>query len=337
MNRLKCHRKTLAPLLVGIGLVVLLGGCQRPGTPAPVSPLPVVSPPSSPLGTPAARPTAEIGGRVVFHRQEEGGRFNIYILDLKTGELTQLTEGTGNNYDPVWSPDGTRIAFMSDREQRPPYSTLWVMNADGTEQRPLLASTRYLELGPTWSPDGTRIAFQSDRDGNADIFIFDLRSESLTNLTQHPNVDANPAWSPDGAQIAFASDRASNPEIWVISADGSGLRQITTSPTLGDWRPAWSPDGRSLIFESFPTVAPRDFYTQALDETEAHKIETFSVWNMWPAWITDDLILYAASEEYDEDTHTGSPANLYLQNLKTGEVKQLTSGTGNDGRPSWSP
>ena len=106
---------------------------------------------------------------------------------------------------------------------------------------------------------------------------------------------------------------------------------------LGDWRPAWSPDGQSLIFESYPTVAPRLLHIQGLGDAEAREVETFSVWNMWPAWVTDELILYAASEEYNEDTHRGSPANLYLQNLQTEEVHQLTSGPGDDGRPSWRP
>ena len=106
---------------------------------------------------------------------------------------------------------------------------------------------------------------------------------------------------------------------------------------MGDWRPAWSPNGQTLLFESYSTVAPRQLYIQGLGRAEAYEIKTFSIWNMWPAWVTDDLILYAASEEYDEDTHQGSPTNLYLQDLKTGELRQLTVGPGNDGCPSWRP
>jgi TolB protein len=293
--------------------------------------------PVSPFGVRRARFPIEPGGRVLFHRQEVGGQIDIYLLDLDSGGLTRLTEGEGNNYDPAWSPDGASIAFVSDRALGPPYGTVWLMDADGSGPRALLEAGRYLELGPTWSPDGTRIAFHSNREGNLDILVLDVESGELTNLTRHSNVDANPAWSPDGATMAFTSDRSGNPEVWVINVDGTGLQQITQSPLLGDWRPAWSPDGRALAFESFPTVAPRLVNIQALDGTEAHEVETFSIWNMWPAWVTNDLVLYAASEEYDEDAHEGSPANLYLQNLKTDEIIQLTTGSGDDGHPSWRP
>jgi len=337
MNSLKCKRETVVLFLIGIGLVIVLAGCRSRQPSTPVSTSPVF--PASPLETPSPEALVDLGGHVLFHRREQTGWMNIYVLDPETGDLTQLTKGQGNNYDPAWSPDGSRIAFISDRDRKPPYGTIWLMNADGSDPHPLLETGDYIELGPTWSPDGTRIAFQSNRgEGvNPDIFILDIASGALTNLTNHPNMDANPAWSPDGTKIAFVSDRSGNPEIWVVNTDGSELRQITKRPSLGDWRPDWSPDGRSLIFESYPTVAPRLLYIQDLDDAEAREVETFSVWNMWPAWVTDELILYAASEEYDEDTYKGSPANLYLQNLQTGEVHQLTSGPSDDGRPSWRP
>jgi Tol biopolymer transport system component len=253
--------------------------------------------------------------------------------------LTQLTEKQGNNFDPAWSPDGTRIAFISDRGQRPPYGTLWLMDADGSNQHPLLDTGDQIELGPTWSPDGTRIAFQSNRGGkdNPDIFILDIASGELKNLTNSPNLDANPAWSPDGKQIAFVSDRSGNPEIWIIDIESMSLLQITARTMLGDWRPSWSPDGQSLIFESFPTVAPRLFYVQGINDEKAQEVNMAFTWNMWPTWITQNQILYAASETYDDDLHEGSPANLYLQNIDTGEMYPLTSGPGEDGHPSWKP
>jgi len=343
MNSLKRKRETVVLLLIGIGMAVVLGGCRYRESPTPTSASPIPSAPpipsTSPLETPTPEAVVELKGHVLFHRREQTGWMNIYVLDLETSDSTPLTEGRGNNYDPAWSPDGSRIAFISDRDREPPYGTLWLMNADGSSQHPLLETGNYIELGPTWSPDGTRIAFQSNRgEGvNPDIFILDLASEALTNLTNHPNMDVNPAWSPDGTKIAFVSDRSGNPEIWVVNVDGTELRQVTQRPLLGDWRPAWSPDGRSLIFESYTTVAPRLLHIQGLDDAEAREVETFAVWNTWPAWVTDELILYAASEEYKEDPDKRSPANLYLQNLQTGEVYQLTSGPDDDGRPSWRP
>jgi Tol biopolymer transport system component len=335
MSPLKNLRMSFILVLIWTSLATVTGCCLPPGFSSPTSPLstsPVEIPPAADF------PIAP-GGQVVFHREEESKIFNIYLLNLDNGDMTQLITGNGNHFDPTWSPDGTQIAFISDRNQHPPYGTVWVMNADGSNPHPLLEAEGYIELGPTWSPDGTRIAFQSNRAGgaNPDIFILDIDSGKLTNLTNHPNIDANPAWSPDGTKIAFTSDRSGNPEIWMANVDGTGLQKITEKTITGEWRPAWSPNGRNLAFESFPTIAPRHLLIQNLDNADTHTLETFSVWNMWPTWITDDLMLYAASEKYNDDTHRGSPANLYLQNVITGATHQLTSGPGDDGHPSWRP
>ena len=295
----------------------------------------------SPLATPATETGLRLGGKVLFHRRETTGWLQVYVLDLETQETQALTEGEANNYDPAWSPDGTQIAFISDRSPLSEYGTLWLMDADGTHQRSLLEEGNYIEMGPSWSPDGTRIAIESNRPGkvgiNPEIFIVDVASGELTNLTQDPAFEANPAWSPDGAQIAFVSDRSGNAEIWVVNVDGSGLRQVTNSPTVGEWRPAWSPDGRSLAYESFPMTAPRVLMMQRVDEGSARKIDTFSIWNQWPAWVSADILLFAASETFDADLQQASPAHLYALNLTSGQAVQLTSGPEDDGRPSWRP
>jgi Tol biopolymer transport system component len=262
---------------------------------------------------------------------------DIYVLDLETGEETQLTDDAADQFDPVWSPDGTQIAFVSNKNQEASYCTLWVMNADGSDPRPLLDGEDAFNLGPTWSPDGKHIAFQSNRDGNFEVHIFEIETGDLTNLTRNPNLDANPAWSPDGSTIAFTSDRSGNPEIWLVNADGTGARQVTDRPMLGEWRPAWSPDGQTVAFESFPTVPPRDIVIQEVEAGTARELETPSSWNMWPSWPTNDLVLFASSETFDEDTATGSPADLYLMDINTGETVRITSRSGDDGRPTWRP
>ena len=346
MGSTRCGNLASTVYWVVLSLVVALSGCvsDRPVSeqviPEQASPSPSISliVSASELAVPTVESSLDIGGHVIFHRREKSGWFNIHILDLATDEDISITSGQGNNYDPAISPDGDLIIFISDRNQTAPYGNLWLMNSDGSGQRALVEQGEYMEIGPTWSPDGTKIAFQSNRQGgNPDIFIYDLESGELINFTQHPNIDANPAWSPDGTRIAFASDRSGNPEIWVAKVDGSSVQKLTDSPMLGEWRPAWSPGGEALVFESFPSVAPRNLYVQNLGDSQIHMIETFSVWNMWPFWVADDLLLYSASEDYNDDSHEGSPANLYLQNLGTGALRQLTSGPTEDGRPTWLP
>src|SRR5215208_1588423 len=132
------------------------------------------------------------------------------------------------NYYATWSPDGKRIAFTSDRRGS---VDIFVMNADGTQQRPLLR-TRDAEWWPAWSPDGKRLAFVSDRDGPyAQIYSLDLATGRQIRLTYADASDYQPAWSRDG-RIAFrrrvyaeATDDMTS-QIYVMNADGTGIHPM---------------------------------------------------------------------------------------------------------------
>ena len=340
MARIKSVGRVLGLLLAGTLLLPTVVGCRSSDTPVPptLTSAPTSLSETSPLPTPQAetpKPESEPRGRVLLHRKGISGMINIYILEFSTGELTALTEGQGNNYDPALSPDGSQIAFISDRDRETTYGTLWMMGVDGSNQRGLLEPGGFFELGPTWSPEGQFLALQSNRDGNPEIMILDVESGELRNLTHHPSTDANPSWSPDGTRIAFASDRSGNPEIWIVDVDGTGLLRITDSPMAADWRPAWSPDGRELIYESSRVVYHRSLVVQDLDTGDTREVVTPFDLDYWPSWAYDDVILFAASEEYDENRQKPTPSHVYLKDTMTGELRQLTSGPGDDGRPTY--
>jgi Tol biopolymer transport system component len=108
------------------------------------------------------------------------------------------------------------------------------------------------------SPDGRYLAFVSSRSGNADVWILDLRTQALRNLTAHPRGDFRPAWSPDGEWLAFSSDRdttgvrvnfaiAQMTDIFVVHRDGSGLRRLTDDHGVAG-TPSWSPNGQTIVY-----------------------------------------------------------------------------------------
>ena len=176
--------------------------------------------------------------RIVFSSVLRDGHGEIYVMSANG--LTNLTNNTFFDTDPAWSPDGSKIAFMSSRGEPGSFDfEIYVMSADGSGQTQL-TDTAETSFQPAWSPDGSKIAFSSKRDGNFQIYVMHADGSGQTRLTNNPAFDFGAAWSPDGSQIAFDSDRDGNHEVYVMNADGSGQTNLTNNPA-SDHDPDWQP------------------------------------------------------------------------------------------------
>jgi Tol biopolymer transport system component len=168
------------------------------------------------------------------------GDDEIYTRDSRgIAPSRRLTFNPASDTEPAWSPDGSTIAFSTDRDGN---GEIYLMNADGTNLR-RLTNHPAADRSPSWSPDGTRIVFVTERDGNGEIYVMSADGSNQLNLTNTPFWEGTPAWSPDGLQIAFGS----NAQIYVMNADGTSVTRPRTD--LWDaYAPAWSPSGTSIAY-----------------------------------------------------------------------------------------
>ncbi|NPV39967.1 MAG: hypothetical protein HPY72_01285 [Anaerolineae bacterium] len=138
----------------------------------------------------------------------------IYVIDLKTFESQQLTKAKGMSIHPSWSPDGSQIAFCSDRDGD---FDIYIMNSDGTGKDTNLMKNTTTERYPSWSHNGKYIVYHSDRDGNNNLYIYNIDTKVESQLTDNPASDVTGRWSPDDKWIAFTSDRDGDYEIYIIN------------------------------------------------------------------------------------------------------------------------
>lgn len=165
------------------------------------------------------------GGKAMQAPGASGGNTEIYIIDANGSAEIRLTDDPGQDLSPAWSPDGSSIAFATDREGNFEIYMMWLN--DGRLQN--LTANPALDAQPVWSPDGSKIAFTSGRDGNEEIYVMNRTGTELRRLTDHPAADEQPAWSADGREVLFSSDRGGTFQIYKVSVDGGAPIQLTDS------------------------------------------------------------------------------------------------------------
>lgn len=198
------------------------------------------------------------GRRIAFVRNESPSPgiadSDVFVMNADGTNVVRLTVGQ-NDYEPAWSPDGTRLAysFATDptNAANNQGSSIYVLSATGIGAHKVASGNAEM---PQWSPDGTKILFEANRTGSTcDLFTVHVDGTHEQQLTHSTGCNIDPRWSPDGKQILFESDQNCSPycyrQVWDMNADGTNQRQLTTvTPAAASYGLSWSPDGSKIVF-----------------------------------------------------------------------------------------
>jgi TolB protein len=292
-------------LSMALAGALVLGACSGGSSRGQPRDRPSPSAAASEAPRPSSRDRSSLQGRIAFDNFDD-----VWTIDADGTDLTRLTHSPRPEFDPSWSPDGTQLAFRSERSGEP---EIWVMNADGTGQRRLTAG-----ISPAWSPDGSLIAFS----GRAGLSVIRPDGAGLRVL---PYTDGGeyPSWSPDGSRIAFNSNLTGDHVMYVAQADGSKV--VDLSRVGEGWQADWSPDGRSILFTSHRDHPDNytDVYVMRPDGSAVRRLTDDRAYT--PAWSPDgNYIVFSA------------PGLFVMRADGSGITSLPVEGIGETSLPDWS-
>ena len=171
------------------------------------------------------------------------GRYELQIADADGMNAQTALASREPIISPTWSPDGTRLAYVSFEAKKP----IVYVHSLATGQRHVAANFKGSNSAPAWSPDGKKLAVVLSKEGGSQLFLVNADGSGVTRLASSTGIDTEPQFSSDGQFIYFASDRGGKPQIYRIPAEGGEAQRITFEGSY-NVTPRISPNAKSMAY-----------------------------------------------------------------------------------------
>jgi TolB protein len=269
------------------------------------------------LGVPGAFATR------IAYVTKSGREYRLEVAD-SDGEGVQVAlRSTEPIISPSWSPDGTKVAYVSFENRKP---VVYVQNLV-TKQRTVVANFKGSNSAPAWSPDGTKLAVALSRSGSTQVYLVNADGSNLRRLSNSNGIDTEPQFSGDGQSIYFTSDRSGGPQIYKMSVSGGDARRVTFSGAY-NISPRVSPDGKYLAYIS---QRGGKFQLYLLDLSNGQEMRlSDTARDESPSFSPNSkYILYATSD--------GGRGNLAVVSVDGSVRQRLSLQAGDIQEPTWGP
>lgn len=267
-------------------------------------------------------------GKIVFSTERDGND-ELYVMNADGYNQTRLTNNPATERLPALSPDGSKIAFQSDRDGS--IFQIYTMNIDGSDLVRLTSGTANVG-SPSWSPDGSMITFSSESDDTLEIFVMQADGSEQTRLTDNTDNDFCSSWSPDGSKIIFTSSRDGNDQIYIMNVDGTDQTRLTESSNYEEF-PVFSPDGSKIAYVSNPgTMGVTEIWVMNADGTDPVQLTSTSRVNVHPVWSPDgSKIAFNSTRALPDDLQ-----DIWVMDADGSNPVLITGNSQSNRDPSWS-